>query len=126
MSEILTIFIILSVIFVLPLIVAFFVAMFCVKEMPEENRQPASIKDCFKCLLFDGYTNTRYNEYYSFFVIARCPFIGFFAVLCLAVCGCVFYTGCGLVKLISYIPGVKQVYNYIANTYNKIINYKFR
>lgn len=126
MSEILILLIFLLTIFISPFIVAFFVAMFCVKEMPTEKRRPASIKDCFKCILFDEYTNTRYNEYYNFFVIARCPFLGFFAIVCFIIAGSIWFLFCGLFKLISYIPGVKQVYNYIANTYNKIINYKFR
>jgi hypothetical protein len=126
MSEILTVLIVFSVICILPFIIAFFVAMFCVKEMPNEERRPASIKDCFECIFFDGYTDTQYDEYYNFFVIARCPFLGFFAIVCFIIAGSIWFLFCGLFKLISYIPGVKQFYNYIGNTYNKIINYKFR
>lgn len=126
MSEILTVLIVFSVICISPFIIAFFVAMFCVKEMPKEERRPASIKDCFECVFFDGYTDTQYNEYYNFFVLARCPILGFVTTVVLLLVGCIWYLVCGLTKLTTYIPGVKQVYNYIADTYNKIINYKFR
>lgn len=126
MTEILIVLIVLSTICISPFIVSFFVAMFCVKEMPTENRRPSSINDCVKCMFFDGYTDTQYTEWYHFFVIARCPFLGFFAIVCFIIAGSIWFLFCGLFKLISYIPGVKQVYNYIANAYNKIINYKFR
>ena len=126
MSEILILLIFLLTIFISPFIVAFFVAMFYVKEMPKEERRPASIKDCFECIFFDGYTDTQYDEYYNFFVLARCPIIGFATTVGLVLVGSIWYLLCGLTKLTTYIPGVKQLYNYISNIYNKIINYKFR
>ena len=126
MSEILIVLIVLSTICISPFIVSFFVAMFCVKEMPTENRRPSSINDCVKCMFFDGYTDTQYTEWYHFFVYARCPIIGFITTVCLGLVVCIWYLLCGLFKLTTYIPGAKQLYNYIGNTYNKIINYKFR
>ena len=126
MSEISIVLIVLSVICILPYIIAFFVAMFCVKEMPKEERRPASIKDCFECIFFDGYTDTKYDEYYNFFVIARCPILGFATTVILLLVVSIWYLLCGLAKLTTYIRGVKQVYNYIGNTYNKVINHKFR
>lgn len=126
MSELLILILSFSVCFSLPFIVSFFIAMFFVKEMPTEKRRPASIKDCFECMFFDGYTDTLYYDYYRFFLMARMPIIGFCMILCFAIVGSIYFLFYGLFKLITYIPGVKWCLNGISNIYSKIINYKFR
>ena len=113
-------------IFFLPYIILFFVAMFCVEEMPTEERRPSSIKDCFRCIFFDGYTNTKYEEYYHFFVCGRAPLLGFMVTVIYGLFILFMYMLYGIYKLLLFIPGVKTVVAFISNTYNKIINYKFR
>lgn len=126
MSEFTSVFLFLVSLVVLPFIVSFFVAMFCVKEMPTENRRPSSIKDCVKCVLFDGYTDTQYEEYYHFFVYARIPIIGFITTVILGIVMGIVYLLCFIWKLLLYIPGVKQITGFVSTYYSKIINYKFR
>ena len=126
MSELSILILSFLAIFILPFIVSFFVAMFFVKEMPTEKRRPASIKDCFECMFFDGYTDTQYEELQRFFVCARCPIIGSCMILCFAIVGGIWLLFCGLFKLITYIPGVNWCLNKISNLYGTIINYKFR
>lgn len=126
MSELISVFLFMVALFVLPFIVSFFVAMFCVKEMPTENRRPASIKDCIKCVFFDGYTDTQYEEYYHFFVYARIPIIGFITTVILGIVMGIVYLLCYIWKLLLYIPGVKQITDFVSTYYSKIINYKFR
>lgn len=126
MSELISVFLFMAALFVLPFIVSFFVAMFCVKEMPTENRRPSSIKDCVKCVFFDGYTDTQYEEYYHFFVYARIPIIGFITTVILGIVMSIVYLLCYIWKLLLYIPGVKQITSFVSTYYSKIINYKFR
>lgn len=126
MSELISVFLFMVALFVLPFIVSFFVAMFCVKEMPTENRRPSSIKDCVKCVFFDGYTDTQYEEYYHFFVYARIPIIGFITTVILGIVMSIVYLLCYIWKLLLYIPGVKQITSFVSTYYSKIINYKFR
>ena len=126
MTELTGVFLFLVSLFVLPFIISFFVAMFCVKEMPTENRRPSSIKDCFKCMFFDGYTDTQYEEWYHFFVYARCPIIGFITTVILGIVMGIVYVLCFIGKLLLYIPGVRKLTTFISTSYSKIINYNFR
>lgn len=126
MTETLLVFLCLLAFFGLPFIISFIVAMFFVEEMPDERRRPSSIKDCFICMFYDDFASTRYCKYFEFFVYARIPIIGFFTtVVTLSVLG-IGYITYQLLKLLLYIPGIKQLCNFIVNAYNKIINYKFR
>jgi hypothetical protein len=126
MNEVLNAILIIGIILILPFIISFFVAMFLVNEMPTENRRPSSINDCFKCMFFDGYTDTQYWEWYHFFVAARCPIIGFITTVILGIGMCIVYVLCFIDKLLLYIPGVKKLTSFVSLSYSKIINYKFR
>ena len=129
MSEITIIFLCLVIVFVLPFIISFFVAMFCVPEMPTENRRPSSIKDCVKCMFFDGYTDTKYGEWYTFFVYSRIPIVGFVPTVFLGILMCIVFIICftsKLLKLLLYIPGVNKIKSFVTTSFSKIINYNFR
>ena len=126
MSEITIIFLCLVILFVLPFIISFFVAMFCVLEMPTENRRPSSIKDCVKCMFFDGYTNTEYREWYNFFVYSRIPIVGFVTTVFLGILIGIGFIIFYICELFLYIPGVKKLVDFVSTCYSKIINYNFR
>lgn len=112
--------------FTFPFIISFIIAAFCCKEMPEEERRPASIKDFYECMFFDGYTDTEYSEYMYMFAVLRAPLIGsivaIFMVLCLIIC----YMFSFVWKLIKLVPGVSAIKKQIINMFDKIINHKFR
>ena len=126
MLEITIIFLCLVILFVLPYIISFFVAMFCVPEMPTENRRPSSIKDCVKCMFFDGYTDTKYGEWYNFFVFSRIPIAGFVTTVFLVILMGIAFIICFIGKLFLYIPGVNKIKSFVTTSFSKIINYKFR
>ena len=126
MSEITIIFLCLVILFVLPFIISFFVAMFCVQEMPTENRRPSSIKDCVKCMFFDGYTNTEYREWYDFFVYSRVPIVGFATTVFLGILMGIAFIISYICELFLYIPGAKKLVDFISTSFSKIINYNFR
>ena len=126
MSEITIIFLCLVILFVLPYIISFFVAMFCVSEMPTENRRPSSIKDCVKCMFFDGYTDTKYEEWYNFFGFSRIPIVGFVTTVFLGILMGIAFIIFYICKLFLYIPGVKKLVDFVSTYYSKIINYNFR
>ena len=126
MSEIIIIFLCLVILFVLPFIISFFVAMFCVPEMPTENRRPSSIKDCVKCMFFDGYTNTEYREWYNFFVYSRIPIVGFVTTVFLGILIGIGFLISYICELFLYIPTVKKLVDFVSTCYSKIINYNFR
>ena len=126
MSEITIIFLCLVILFVLPFIISFFVAMFCVPEMPTENRRPSSIKDCVKCMFFDGYTNTEYREWYNFFVYSRIPIVGFVTTVFLGILMGIAFIISFICELFLYIQAVKKLVDFVSTCYSKIINYNFR
>lgn len=126
MLEITIIFLCLVILFVLPYIISFFVAMFCVPEMPTENRRPSSIKDCVKCMFFDGYTDTKYGEWYSFFVFSRIPIVGFVTTVFLGIFMGIAFVIYFIGKLLLYIPGAKKIVGFVTTSFSKIINYNFR
>lgn len=126
MLEITIIFLCLVILFVLPYIISFFVAMFCVPEMPTENRRPSSINDCVKCMFFDGYTDTKYGEWYNFFVFSRIPIAGFVTTVFLGILMGIAFIICFIGKLFLYIPGVNKIKSFVTTSFSKIINYKFR
>ena len=126
MLEITIIFLCLVILFVLPYIISFFVAMFCVPEMPTENRRPSSINDCVKCMFFDGYTDTKYGEWYNFFVFSRIPIAGFVTTVFLGILMGIAFIICFIGKLFLYIPGVNKIKSFVTTGFSKIINYKFR
>ena len=126
MSEITIIFLCLVILFVLPYIISFFVAMFCISEMPTENRRLSSIKDCVKCMFFDGYTNTEYREWYNFFVYSRIPIVGFVTTVFLGILMGIGFLISYICELFLYIPGVKKLVDFVSTCYSKIINYNFR
>ena len=126
MSEIIIIFLCLVILFVLPSIISFFVAMFCVSEMPAENRRPSSIKDCVKCMFFDGHTNTEYREWYNFFVYSRIPIVGFVTTVFLGILIGIAFLISYICELFLYIPGAKKLVDFVSTCYSKIINYNFR
>ena len=126
MSEITIIFLCLVILFVLPFIISFFVAMFCVLEMPTENRRPSSINDCVKCMFFDGYTNTEYREWYNFFVYSRIPIVGFVTTVFLGILIGIGFIIFYICELFLYIPAVKKLVDFVSTCYSKIINYNFR
>ena len=111
--------------FVFPFIISFIIAAFYCKEMPREERRPASIRDFYECMFFDGYTDTEYSEYMYMFAVLRVPLIGpvivIFVVLCLFICLFSF-----IWKLIKLVPGVNIIKKQVINMFNKIINYRFR
>ena len=100
--------------------------MFCVTEMPTENRRPSSIKDCVKCMFFDGYTDTKYEEWYNFFGYARIPIAGFVTTVFLGILIGIAFILCFIGKLFLYIPGAKKIVGFVSTCYSKIINYNFR
>ncbi len=113
-------------IFVIPFIFSFLLALFVVEEMPNENRRPSSINDCFKCMSYDGFSDTKYSTYQRLFLILQIPLFGFIVTITLMVCFLIYCLfGC-LGYIIMRIPGVKPLCNSISNIYNKIINYNFR
>lgn len=126
MSEIIIIFLFLVILFVSPYIISFFVAMFCVQEMPTENRRPSSIKDCVKCMFFDGYTNTEYREWYNFFVYSRVPIFGFVTTVFLGILTGIAFLISYICELFLYIPGVKKLVDFVSTSFSKIINHNFR
>ena len=126
MSEITIIFLCFVILFVLPFIISFFVAMFCVPEMPTENRRPSSINDCVKCMFFDGYTDTKYGEWYSFFVFSRIPIVGFITTVFLGILIGIAFLISYICELFLYIPGAKKLVDFVSTCYSKIINYNFR
>ena len=126
MSEITIIFLCLVILFVLPYIISFFVAMFCISEMPTENRRLSSIKDCVKCMFFDGYTNTEYREWYNFFVYSRIPIVGFVTTVFLGILMGIGFLISYICELFLYIPAVKKLVDFVSTCYSKIINYNFR
>lgn len=126
MSEILSIFLFFVILFVLPYIISFFIAMFCVDEMPTENKRPSSIKDCVKCMFFDGYTDTKYEEWYKFFVFSRIPIVGFVPTVFLGILMGIAFVIYFICKLFLYIPGAKKIVGFVSTCYSKIINYNFR
>ena len=126
MLEITIIFLCLVILFVLPYIISFFVAMFCVPEMPTENRRPSSIKDCVKCMFFDGHTDTKYGEWYNFFVFSRIPIAGFVTTVFLGILMGIAFIICFIGELLLYIPGVNKIKSFVTTSFSKIINYKFR
>lgn len=111
--------------FVFPFIISFIIAAFYCKEMPREERRPASIRDFYECMFFDGHTDTEYSEYMYTFAVLRVPLIGpvivIFVVLCLFICLFSF-----IWKLIKLVPGVNIIKKQVINMFNKIINYRFR
>ena len=100
--------------------------MFCVPEMPTENRRPSSIKDCVKCMFFDGYTDTKYGEWYNFFVFSRIPIAGFVTTVFLGILMGIAFIICFIGELFLYIPGAKKIVGFVSTCYSKIINYNFR
>ena len=100
--------------------------MFCVLEMPTENRRPSSIKDCVKCMFFDGYTNTEYREWYYFFVYSRIPIVGFVTTVFLGILIGIGFITSYICELFLYIPGAKKLVDFVSTCYSKIINYNFR
>ena len=100
--------------------------MFCVPEMPMENRRPSSINDCVKCMFFDGYTDTKYREWYNFFVYSRIPIVGFVTTVFLGILTAIALIISYICELFLYIPGAKKLVDFISTYYSKIINYKFR
>lgn len=126
MSEIIIIFLFFVILFVSPYIISFFMAMFCVQEMPTENRRPSSINDCVKCMFFDGYTNTEYREWYSFFAFSGVPIVGFVTTVFLEILMGIAFIISYICELFLYIPGTKKLVNFISTSFSKIINYNFR
>lgn len=126
MSEFIIIFLFFVILFILPFIISFFVAMFCVPEMPTENRRPSSIKDCVKCMFFDGYTDTKYGEWYNFFVYSRIPIVGFVPTVFLGILMGIAFIICFIGKLLLYIPGINKIKSFVIISFTKIINYNFR
>ena len=126
MSELTTVFLFLVAIFAVPFICSFLLALFVVEEMPNENRRPASLKDCFKCMFYDGYSQTNYHKYQRLFLILHIPIIGFMVTITLLICFLIYAVFTGAVYILMRIPGVKSLCNSISNIYNTIVNYKFR
>lgn len=112
--------------FAIPFIFSFLLALFVVEEMPNEKRRPSSLKDCFKCMFYDGFSDTKYSTYQRLFLIVQIPLFGFIVTITLIFCFLIYCIFACLGYIIMRIPGVKPLCNGISNTYNKIINYNFR